>query len=51
MYIGQRKHSWTDEHFTSLYTALDENIVPSNPEKFDKILIRNLMMRLPFLPW
>jgi outer membrane protein OmpA-like peptidoglycan-associated protein/tetratricopeptide (TPR) repeat protein len=35
--IGQRKHSWTDEHFTSLYTAvLDENMVPSNPEKFDK---------------
>jgi outer membrane protein OmpA-like peptidoglycan-associated protein len=35
--IGQRKHSWTNEHFTSLYTAaLDPDMVPSNPEKFDK---------------
>ncbi|MEL1242459.1 OmpA family protein [Flavobacterium flavipallidum] len=32
--IGQRKHSWTDQHFTNLYSAdLDEQMSPSNPVK------------------
>lgn len=37
--LGQRKHSWTDQHFTNLYSAdLDENLSLSNPVKFNKTL-------------
>ncbi|KDN55560.1 OmpA family protein [Flavobacterium seoulense] len=37
--IGQRKHTWTDQHFTNLYSAdLDENMRASNPVKFNKSL-------------
>jgi outer membrane protein OmpA-like peptidoglycan-associated protein/tetratricopeptide (TPR) repeat protein len=37
--LGQRKHTWTDQHFTNLYSAdLDENMSPSNPVKFDRKL-------------
>ncbi|MBK0370105.1 OmpA family protein [Flavobacterium agrisoli] len=33
----QRKHKWTGEYFTNLYTAdLDENFNPANVKKFDK---------------
>ncbi len=32
--LGQRKHSWTDQHFTNLYSAdLDNQMSPSNPVK------------------
>ncbi|OCB73999.1 WD40-like Beta Propeller Repeat [Flavobacterium glycines] len=32
--LGQRKHSWTDQHFTNLYSAdLDDQMSPSNPVK------------------
>jgi len=32
--LGQRKHTWTDQHFTNLYSAdLDENMSPNNPVK------------------
>ncbi|WP_026715343.1 OmpA family protein [Flavobacterium daejeonense] len=32
--IGQRIHTWTDQHFTNLYSAdLDENMTPANPVK------------------
>lgn len=37
--IGQRKHSWTDQHFTNLYSAdLGEDMTPSNPVKFNRDL-------------
>jgi len=37
--LGQRKHTWTDQHFTNLYSAdLDEETLPSNPVKFNKSL-------------
>lgn len=37
--LGQRKHTWTDQHFTNLYSAdLDENMSPSNPVKFNRQL-------------
>ncbi|MEZ7497953.1 OmpA family protein [Flavobacterium sp. Arc3] len=35
--LGQRKHTWTNEHFTSLYSAnLDSNMNPEATEKFDQ---------------
>ena len=37
--LGQRKHSWTDQHFTNLYSAdLDADLNPSNPIKYDRNL-------------
>ncbi len=37
--LGQRKHTWTDQHFTNLYSAdLGEEMTASNPVKFDKKL-------------
>jgi outer membrane protein OmpA-like peptidoglycan-associated protein/tetratricopeptide (TPR) repeat protein len=34
--LGQRKHSWTNQYFTNLYSAkLDENMNPTRTEKFD----------------
>ena len=34
--IGQRKHSWTGEHFTNLYAAgVDGELVPTNPQRYD----------------
>lgn len=37
--LGHRKHSWTDQHFTNLYSAdLDQDMSPSNPVKFNKTL-------------
>ena len=37
--IGQRKHSWTNQHFTNLYSAnLDANMKPEKPTKFDQNL-------------
>lgn len=34
--IGQRKHSWTNQHFTNLYSAeLDEDLNPKKVERFD----------------
>ncbi|SHM23811.1 WD40-like Beta Propeller Repeat, partial [Flavobacterium flevense] len=37
--LGQRKHTWTDQHFTHLYSAdLGEEMSPSNPVKFNKSL-------------
>ena len=33
--LGQRKHSWTNQHFTNLYAAdLGNNMTPGIPEKF-----------------
>ncbi|MGO4819758.1 OmpA family protein [Flavobacterium sp. W22_SRS_FP1] len=35
--LGQRKHTWTDQHFTDLYVAdLDEEMNPGVVDKFDK---------------
>lgn len=35
--LGQRKHSWTDQYFTNLYTAdLDEKQTPGKVNKFSK---------------
>ncbi|MFN7098739.1 MAG: OmpA family protein [Flavobacterium sp.] len=35
--ISQRKHKWTNEHFTNLYSAqLDQNNTASKPIKFDR---------------
>jgi outer membrane protein OmpA-like peptidoglycan-associated protein/tetratricopeptide (TPR) repeat protein len=35
--LGQRKHTWTDQHFTDLYVAdLDEEMTPGVVDKFDK---------------
>ncbi|AOZ98044.1 OmpA family protein [Flavobacterium commune] len=37
--LGQRKHTWTDQHFTNLYSAdLGEEMSPANPVKFNKSL-------------
>ncbi|MFA9192740.1 OmpA family protein [Flavobacterium sp. FZUC8N2.13] len=37
--LGHRKHTWTDQHFTNLYSAdLGEENIPSNPVKFNKSL-------------
>ncbi|MGM8363828.1 OmpA family protein, partial [Flavobacterium sp. ARAG 55.4] len=37
--LGQRKHTWTDQHFTHLYSAdLGEDMSPSNPVKFNRSL-------------
>ncbi len=37
--LGQRKHTWTDQHFTNLYSAdLGEDMSPSNPVKFNRDL-------------
>ena len=37
--LGQRKHTWTDQHFTHLYSAdLGEEMSPSNVVKFNKSL-------------
>lgn len=37
--LGQRKHTWTNQHFTNLYSAdLGEDMTPSNPVKFNKEL-------------
>ena len=34
--IGQRKHKWTNQYFTNLYSAtLQENVSPTKPKKFD----------------
>ena len=34
--LGQRKHKWTNQYFTNLYTAdLGEDMTPSTPKKFD----------------
>lgn len=34
--LGQRKHSWTNQHFTNLYSAeLDEDFNPKKVERFD----------------
>ena len=34
--LGQRKHKWTNQYFTNLYTAdLGENMTPAIPKKFD----------------
>ncbi|RTY81197.1 flagellar motor protein MotB [Flavobacterium sp. LS1P28] len=34
--VGQRKHKWTNQYFTNLYTAnLGENRNPGNPLQFD----------------
>ncbi|MGO4906634.1 OmpA family protein [Flavobacterium sp. W20_MBD1_R3] len=35
--LGQRKHKWTNQYFTNLYSAnLGENMNPGEPQKFDK---------------
>lgn len=35
--LGQRKHSWTDQHFTNLYSSdLDEKQTPGKVSKFSK---------------
>ena len=35
--LGQRKHKWTNQHFTNLYSAnLGGNMTPGKPQKFDK---------------
>ena len=35
--IGQRKHTWTDQHFTNLYAAnLDDDMNAGKPVKFDQ---------------
>ncbi|MBG6187622.1 OmpA family protein [Flavobacterium sp. CAN_S2] len=35
--LGQRKHKWTNQYFTNLYSAnLGENMTPGEPQKFDK---------------
>ncbi|TDE26705.1 flagellar motor protein MotB, partial [Flavobacterium ranwuense] len=35
--LGQRKHKWTNQYFTNLYTAdLGDNMTPSAAKKFDK---------------
>ena len=35
--LGQRKHKWTNQYFTNLYTTgLGENMTPGKPQKFDK---------------
>lgn len=37
--LGHRKHTWTDQHFTNLYSAdLGEEMSPGNPVKFNKSL-------------
>lgn len=37
--LGQRKHTWTDQHFTHLYSAdLGEEMSVANPVKFNKSL-------------
>ena len=37
--LGQRKHTWTDQHFTHLYSAdLGEDMSVTNPVKFNKSL-------------
>ena len=37
--LGQRKHTWTNQYFTSLYQAdLGEEMTATNPVKFDKTL-------------
>ncbi|KDN53801.1 OmpA family protein [Flavobacterium seoulense] len=37
--LGHRKHSWTDQFFTNLYTAdLSDEMTASNPKKFDKAI-------------
>ena len=34
--LGQRKHKWTNQHFTNLYSAtLGEEMTPGKPKKFD----------------
>ena len=34
--LGQRKHKWTNQYFTNLYTAdLGDNMTPGTPAKFD----------------
>ncbi|MBP4141914.1 OmpA family protein [Flavobacterium sp. P4023] len=34
--LGQRKHKWTNQHFTNLYSAtLGEDMTPNKPKKFD----------------
>jgi outer membrane protein OmpA-like peptidoglycan-associated protein/tetratricopeptide (TPR) repeat protein len=35
--LGQRKHKWTNQYFTNLYTAdLGDDMSPGKPNKFDK---------------
>ncbi len=35
--LSHRKHSWTNQHFTNLYSAdLGEDMIPGKPNKFDK---------------
>jgi outer membrane protein OmpA-like peptidoglycan-associated protein/tetratricopeptide (TPR) repeat protein len=35
--IGQRKHTWTNQHFTNLYSAtLGSDMKPEKPNKFDQ---------------
>jgi outer membrane protein OmpA-like peptidoglycan-associated protein/tetratricopeptide (TPR) repeat protein len=35
--VGQRKHSWTNQHFTNLYSSdLDEEMTPGKIDKFSK---------------
>ncbi|WP_418263422.1 OmpA family protein [Flavobacterium faecale] len=35
--LGQRKHTWTNQYFTNLYSAdLGDQMTPSSPTKFDK---------------
>jgi outer membrane protein OmpA-like peptidoglycan-associated protein/tetratricopeptide (TPR) repeat protein len=37
--IGQRKHTWTNQSFTNLYSAdLEGEMIPSTPNKFDSNL-------------
>ncbi|MGL2995312.1 OmpA family protein, partial [Flavobacterium sp. TSSA_36] len=34
--VGQRKHSWTGEHFTNLYAAgVNGDLIPSDPKRYD----------------
>ena len=34
--LGQRKHKWTNQYFTNLYTAdLGQDMTPNTPKKFD----------------
>ncbi|WP_370511516.1 carboxypeptidase regulatory-like domain-containing protein, partial [Flavobacterium sp. GT3R68] len=34
--LGQRKHTWTNQYFTNLYSAdLGDNMIPGVPHKFD----------------
>ena len=34
--LGQRKHKWTNQHFTNLYTAdLEDKMAPGTPKKLD----------------